>query len=61
LLTNIIRIIEEDGMGGTCSKYEINAYTILVGYSEGKRPLGIPRRRWDVTIKGSLKEVGLRV
>jgi len=49
-------------MGGTCSKYEMtNAHKILVGYSEGKRPLGIPRRRWDVTIKGSLKEVGLRV
>jgi hypothetical protein len=24
----------------------IKAYTILVGRSEGKRPLGRPRRRW---------------
>jgi hypothetical protein len=24
-----------------------NAYRLLVGKSEGKRPLGRPRRRWD--------------
>jgi hypothetical protein len=28
-----------------------NAYRILVGKSEGKRPLGIPRRRWVDNIK----------
>jgi hypothetical protein len=27
-----------------------NAYRILVGKSEGKRPLGRPRRRWEDTI-----------
>jgi hypothetical protein len=28
-----------------------NAYRILVGKPEGKRPLGRPRRRWVDTIK----------
>jgi hypothetical protein len=28
-----------------------NAYTILVGKPEGKRPLGRPRRRWVDNIK----------
>jgi hypothetical protein len=29
-----------------------------VGRPEGRRPLGIPRRRWDDNIKLDLKEVG---
>jgi len=33
-------------------------YTVLVGKSEGKRPLGRPRIRWDVNIKMDLQEVG---
>jgi hypothetical protein len=35
-----------------------NAYTILVGKSEGKRPLGRPRRRWVDNIKMDLREIG---
>jgi hypothetical protein len=35
-----------------------NAYRILVGKSEGKRPLGRPSRRED-NIKMDLREVGL--
>ena len=35
-----------------------NAYRILVGKPEGKRPLGRPRRRWEDTIKMDLREVG---
>jgi hypothetical protein len=35
-----------------------NAYRILVGKSEGKRPLGRPRRRWMDNIKMDLREVG---
>jgi hypothetical protein len=35
-----------------------NAYRILVGKPDGKRPLGRPRRRWVDTIKMDLKEVG---
>jgi hypothetical protein len=33
--------------------------TILVGKPEGKRPLGIPRRRWEDNIKMDLREIGL--
>jgi hypothetical protein len=33
-----------------------NAYRILVGRLEGKRPLGRPRRRWEVNIKMDLKD-----
>jgi hypothetical protein len=35
-----------------------NAYTLLVGKSEGRRPLGRPRRRWVDNIKMCLVEVG---
>ena len=33
-------------------------YRVLVGKSEGKRPLGRPRRRWRDNIKMGLQEVG---
>jgi hypothetical protein len=35
-----------------------NAYVILVGKPEGKRPLGRPRRRWVDNLKIHLGEVG---
>ncbi|KAJ4438990.1 hypothetical protein ANN_14945 [Periplaneta americana] len=35
-----------------------NAYRVLVGRSEGKRPLGRQRRRWEDNIKMDLREVG---
>jgi hypothetical protein len=35
-----------------------NAYRILVGKPEGKRPLGRPRRRWEDNIKMDLREIG---
>ena len=35
-----------------------NAYRVLVGKPEGKRPLGRPRRRWEDNIKIDLREVG---
>jgi hypothetical protein len=34
-----------------------NAYRLLVGRPEGKRPLGRPRRRW-MDIRMDLGEVG---
>jgi hypothetical protein len=37
---------------------KINAYRLLVGKPEGKRPLGIPRRRWVDNIRMDLGEVG---
>ena len=33
-------------------------YRILVGKSEGKRPLRRPRRRWEDNIKMDLQKVG---
>ena len=35
-----------------------NAYRVLVGKPEGKRPLGRPRRRREDDIKMDLREVG---
>jgi hypothetical protein len=35
-----------------------NAYKILVGKPEGKRPLGRPRRRWVYNIKMDHTEIG---
>ncbi|KAJ4450199.1 hypothetical protein ANN_01606 [Periplaneta americana] len=35
-----------------------NAYRVLVGRPEGKRPLGRPRRRWKDNITMDLREVG---
>jgi hypothetical protein len=35
-----------------------NAYRILVGKPEGKRPLGRPRRRWEDNFKMYLREIG---
>jgi hypothetical protein len=35
-----------------------NAYRLLVGQPEGKRPLGRPRRKWVDNIRMDLGEVG---
>jgi hypothetical protein len=35
-----------------------NAYRILVGKREGKRPLGGPRCRWVDNIKIDLRDIG---
>jgi hypothetical protein len=35
-----------------------DAYNILVGRPEGRRPLGRPRRRWEDNIKMNLREIG---
>jgi hypothetical protein len=37
---------------------KMNAYGILVGNPEGKRPLGGPRCRWVDNIKMDLREIG---
>jgi hypothetical protein len=37
---------------------ERNAYKLLVGKPEGRRPLGRPRRRWLDNIRMDLVEVG---
>jgi hypothetical protein len=38
-----------------------SVYTSLVGNSEGKKPLGRPRRRWKDNINTDLQEVGCGV
>ena len=46
-------------MGGACGAYRggERGAQVLVGKSEGKRPLGRPRRRWEHNIKMDLQEV----
>jgi hypothetical protein len=34
------------------------AYRVLMGNTEGKRPLGRPRRRWEDDIKMDIQELG---
>jgi hypothetical protein len=47
-------------MGRACSTHETkrNAYMILVGRPEGKRPLGRSRRGREDNIKVDLREIG---
>jgi hypothetical protein len=47
-------------MGRACSTNgeKMNAYRILVGMPEGKRPPERPRRRWMDNIKMDLREIG---
>jgi hypothetical protein len=47
-------------MGSLCSAYGEGrgVYTVLVGKTEVKRPLGRSRRRWEDNIKANLQEVG---
>jgi hypothetical protein len=47
-------------MGGACSTNgeKRNAFRLLVGKPEEKRPLGRPRRRWMDNIRMDLVEVG---
>jgi hypothetical protein len=35
-----------------------NAYRVLVGKPEGRRPLGRPRHRWVYNIKIDFREIG---
>jgi hypothetical protein len=50
-------------MGGACSTNgeKRNAYRLLVGKPEGKRPLGRPRRRWLDNIRMDFVEVWHRI
>jgi len=44
-------------MGWTCHVRRRGTYKVLVGKTEGKRPLGRPRHRWEDIIM-DLLEVG---
>jgi hypothetical protein len=47
-------------MGRTCSTNgaKRNTYRTLVGKTDGKRPLGRPRRRWVDNVQMNLREIG---
>jgi hypothetical protein len=58
---NIIPVIKSRRQIGRACSIMVErraAYRVLVGKPEGKRPLVIPRRRWENNIKMDLREVG---
>ena len=60
--SNIVRVIKSRRMrrAGHVARMgeERVVYRVLVGKSEGKRPLGRPRHRWVDNIRMDLQEVG---
>jgi hypothetical protein len=58
---NIVRVIKSRRMRSAGHLARMGegrgVYRILVGSSEGKRPLGRPRRRWEENIKMDLREI----
>ena len=61
-LLNTVRVIKSRRMrwAGHVARMEKErgVHKVLVGKPEGKRPFGIPRRRWKDNIKMDLEEVG---
>jgi hypothetical protein len=59
---SVIKMIKSRGMRWTGHVAQMgdkrNAYEILVGKPEGKRPWGRRRRRWVDDIKMDLREIG---
>ena len=58
---NIVRVIKSKIMswvGHVASMGEEGAYRVLVGKSDGKRPLGRHRSRWMGNIKMEFQEAG---
>jgi hypothetical protein len=55
--------IEKNDMDGACNTYggEEGICRVLVGKTEGERPLGRHRHRWENNIKMDLQEVGCGV
>jgi hypothetical protein len=62
-LPNIVRVIKSRRMrwaGHVAGMGEgTGVYRVLVGKSEGKRPLGRPRRKWEDNIKLDVREIGI--
>jgi hypothetical protein len=60
---NIVRVIKSRRLkwGGHVARMVEgrSVYTILIGRSEGKIPLGRPRRRWEDNIKMDLRKIGM--
>ena len=61
-LPNIVRVVKLRRMGWAghvaCMGEDRGVHRMLVGKTEGKRPLGRPRCRWEDNIKMDLQEVG---
>jgi len=61
-LPNIVRVVKSRRMkwAGHVTRMGQGrgVHRVLVGKTEGKRPLGRPRRRWEDNIKMDLREVG---
>jgi len=59
---NIVRVKKSRRMrwSGHAARMEesTGVYRLLVGKPEGKKPVGIPRPRWEDNIKMDLQEVG---
>ena len=59
---NIVRVIKSRRMRWDGHVARVGQrrgiHSILVGKSEGRRPFGRPRRRWEYNIKMDLHEVG---
>ena len=59
---NVVRVIKSRRMrwAGHVARMgeERGAYRVLVGKTDGKRPLGRPRRRWVDNIRMDLQKVG---
>ena len=54
-MVRIIKSRSQRWVGGVTSiGVGRSLYRVLVGKPEGKRPLGRPRRRWEVNIKTEL-------
>jgi hypothetical protein len=60
---NIVRVIKSRRMRWAGHVAHIGegrcVYRVLVGRSEGKRPVGRPRHRWEDNIKMDLREIGI--
>ena len=58
---NIVRVIKSRRMRWAghvaCMGEERGVYRVLVGKTEGKKPLGRPRRRWVDNIRMDLQDV----
>jgi hypothetical protein len=58
---NIVRVIKSRRMRWSghvaCMGEGRGVYRVLVGRTEGKRPLGKPRRRWEDNIKMDIREI----
>jgi len=61
-VVNFVRVVKSRRMRWAGHVVDVGegrgVHKVLVGKSEGKRPLGRPRRRWEDNIKMDLQKVG---